>query len=601
MNTTALLNLLPPWNNTANGSLSESCQIQPQHVSITVFLLLVFVVGLVLNVFSVWVFCCRVPKWSSGTVLQFHLALSDVIVTPVAPLMATYFLMDSHWVFGSFMCKLKIVLLIIHFYGSILFLTLISIHRAGEHQLTTEPHGALNKTVQDNKVVYSPGESLSGTLNISTDQDLSCKDIKVNCQGFCGVTSKANDTNWAVEEQYFSSTLSVAEKGTLKRGKHAFPFKFLLPASTPTSFEGNYGKVMYRVRAFIDTPRFSKDYKTEKPFYLLSLFNLNEVPDIQGPSSSSVTKMFTYLLVKTGTVELKAQTDMKGYTPGQVIKITAKIYNQSGKSTGAVVAKLMQKVTYQTKKPTVDTRTLAQVEGAGVKAGKQAEWNEQIIVPPLPQSCLSGCELINLEYFIQISLKFPETSFLLPIHIGNISVDTTAARPSRPPPSNPDPPASEKPSQVQETPPTNPALRTAPKPAPRNRLSMTSPSSALAASPSAPPVDIDCQAIGAGGQTAEALPTKSHSQLDDFEPQAPVFPSAFSYAPGLTFSQNQPQTGPSNNTGPLFCLATGATIPFFSDGGANPMPTLYPLLPPEYSQSPLPGEAPPSYVESFNT
>uniref|UniRef100_A0A6Q2ZLM9 Arrestin domain containing 1 n=1 Tax=Esox lucius TaxID=8010 RepID=A0A6Q2ZLM9_ESOLU len=416
-----------------------------------------------------------------------------------------------------------------------------------------------NLTLKDNKVVYSPGESLSGTLNISTAQDLPCKDIKVNCQGFCGVTSKPNDTAWTVEEQYFSSTLSVADKGTLKRGEHTFPFKFLLPASAPTSFEGNYGKVMYRVRAFIDTPRFSKDYKTEKPFYLLSLFNLNEVPDIHGPSSSAVTKKFTYLLVKTGTVELKAQTDMKGYTPGQVIKITAEIHNQSGKTTGAVVASLMQKVTYQTKKPTIDIRILAQVEGAGVKAGKQAEWKEQIIVPPLPQSLLAGCDLINIEYFIQISLKFPETSFLLPIHIGNISVDTT------------------------------------------NRLSLSSPSAPPSASPSAPPAEMDYQLMGAGGQTTEALPTKSHSQLDTYEPLAPVSPSAFSYAPGLTFSQNQRQIDPSNTTGPLFCLATGATIPFFSDGGANPMPTLYPLLPPDYSSSTLPNEAPPSYVESCSS
>ena len=51
-------------------------------------------------------------------------------------------------------------------------------------------------------------------------------------------------------------------------------------ATAPTSFEGNYGKIIYRVRAFVDTPRFAKDYKIEKPFYLLSLLNLNEVPDI---------------------------------------------------------------------------------------------------------------------------------------------------------------------------------------------------------------------------------------------------------------------------------------------------------------------------------
>lgn len=61
-----------------------------------------------------------------------------------------------------------------------------------------------------------------------------------------------------------------------------------------------------------------------------------------------------------------------------------------------------QKVTYKTKRPMFDLRTIAEVEGAGVKAGKHAEWREQIIVPPLPQSALAGCSLIDIEYFIQV-------------------------------------------------------------------------------------------------------------------------------------------------------------------------------------------------------
>lgn len=39
--------------------------------------------------------------------------------------------------------------------------------------------------------------------------------IKVNCNGFCGITNKVNDTAWTMEEQYFNSTVSVADKGTL--------------------------------------------------------------------------------------------------------------------------------------------------------------------------------------------------------------------------------------------------------------------------------------------------------------------------------------------------------------------------------------------------
>ena len=61
-------------------------------------------------------------------------------------------------------------------------------------------------------------------------------------------------------------------------------------------------------------------------------------------------------------------------------------------------------MTYKTKRLIFDLRTIAEVEGAGVKAGKHAEWREQIIVPPLPQSALAGCSLIDIEYFIQVSL-----------------------------------------------------------------------------------------------------------------------------------------------------------------------------------------------------
>ena len=59
-------------------------------------------------------------------------------------------------------------------------------------------------------------------------------------------------------------------------------------------------------------------------------------------------------------------------------------------------------MTYKTKRVVFDLRTIAEVEGAGVKAGKHAEWREQIIVPPLPQSALDGCSLIDVDYFIQV-------------------------------------------------------------------------------------------------------------------------------------------------------------------------------------------------------
>lgn len=48
------------------------------------------------------------------------------------------------------------------------------------------------------------------------------------------------------------------------------------------------------------------------------------------------------MLVKNGTVILNAKSDLRGYIAGQIIKVSAEIENRSEKSTGHVVASLMQ-------------------------------------------------------------------------------------------------------------------------------------------------------------------------------------------------------------------------------------------------------------------
>lgn len=426
-------------------------------------------------------------------------------------------------------------------------------------------------TFTNNKVVYNPGESISGTVRIKTGHSLQFKAIKVNCVGSCGISSKLNDASWMLEEKYLSSMLSVADKGTLSAGEHSFPFQFLIPASVPTSFEGPFGKILYQIRAFIDTPRFSKDYKTQRPFYLLNVLNLNELPDVEQPSCAVTTKKFNYLLVRTGTLMLKASSDLRGYTPGQVIKLSTEIHNKSGKDTGYVMASLIQRVSYKTKRPVFDLRPIAQVEGAGVKAGKHAEWKEKIIVPPLPQSGLTGCSLIDIEYFIQVSLKSPEAVVTLPIYIGNIAVNLTPSIP-------------------------HPIAQGAPVPA----MPSLSPVPVV---PSAPPAEDDLEGeLGAGGVDSEEIPTKSHSQQDSSGVPLSMSPSVFGQASGPLPMQSQQPTQYSDGSAPLFCLSTGATIPFFTDGNTTPVPTSCPLiLPPEYSTWEYPHEPPPTYEESCSS
>uniref|UniRef100_A0A8D1BUT5 Arrestin domain containing 1 n=1 Tax=Sus scrofa TaxID=9823 RepID=A0A8D1BUT5_PIG len=434
------------------------------------------------------------------------------------------------------------------------------------------------------RVVYSPGEPLAGAVRVrlaaplpfraaasildGLDPRLShslrhqgsrkklvvgclLSAIRVTCTGSCRVSNKANDAAWVAEEGYFNSALSLADKGSLPAGEHSFPFQFLLPATAPTSFEGPFGKIVHQVRATIDTPRFYKDHQCSRVFYILSPLNLNSIPDIEQPNVASTTRKFSYKLVKTGSVVLTASTDLRGYVVGQVLRLQADIENQSGKDTSPVVASLLQKVSYKAKRWIYDVRTIAEVEGASVKAWRRAQWQEQILVPALPQSALPGCSLIHVDYYLQVSLKTPEAIVTLPVFIGNIAVNQVPLSP-RPGPGPP------------------PVV------------------------PSAPPQE-EAEAVASGPHFFSdpvSLSTKSHSQQ-----QQP--PAAFGSVPGAP-EPHPPDGSPAPHPlPPPLCISTGATVPYFAEGSGGPVPTTSTLiLPPEYSSWGYPYEAPPSYEQS---
>ncbi|XP_051040722.1 arrestin domain-containing protein 1 isoform X2 [Phodopus roborovskii] len=394
--------------------------------------------------------------------------------------------------------------------------------------------------LRQGRVVYSPGEPLAGAVRVRLGAPLPFRAIRVTCMGSCGVSNKANDGAWVVEESYFNSSLSLADKGSLPAGEHNFPFQFLLPATAPTSFEGPFGKIVHQVRASIDTPRFSKDHKCSLVFYILSPLNLNSIPDIEQPNVASTTKKFSYKLVKTGSVILTASTDLRGYVVGQVLRLQADIENQSGKDTSPVVASLLQ-VSYKAKRWIYDVRTIAEVEGTGVKAWRRAQWQEQILVPALPQSALPGCSLIHIDYYLQVSMKAPEATVTLPLFVGNIAVNQTPLSPC-------------------------PGLG-------------SSPGALSPVVPSAPPQE-EAEAVASGLHVSDpvSLSTKSHSQ------QQPLSTPLGSLSVTTIDPCVQAGSPARNSLHPPLCISIGATVPYFAEGSGGPVPTTSALiLPPEYS------------------
>lgn len=88
----------------------------------------VFVVGLLFNMVAVYIFRCTLKLRNETTTYMMNLVVSDSLFVLSLPFRIVYFI-KRDWLFGSVMCKISVALFYTNMYGSILFLTCISVDR----------------------------------------------------------------------------------------------------------------------------------------------------------------------------------------------------------------------------------------------------------------------------------------------------------------------------------------------------------------------------------------------------------------------------------------------------------------------------------------
>ncbi|XP_004698992.1 probable G-protein coupled receptor 33 [Echinops telfairi] len=94
-----------------------------------------FIVGITTNGLYLWVLHFKMKK-TVNALLFFHLILSYFISTLIFPFMATSYLQDNHWNFGTALCKVFHCTLSLGTYTSVFFLSAISLDR---YLLTLHP------------------------------------------------------------------------------------------------------------------------------------------------------------------------------------------------------------------------------------------------------------------------------------------------------------------------------------------------------------------------------------------------------------------------------------------------------------------------------
>lgn len=124
-NTVTTDNFTLPW--TVNNTVCPKNDGFKYPLYSTVFSI-VFMVGLVTNVVAIYIFTCSLKLSNETTTYMMNLVMSDLLFVFTLPLRVFYFI-NQNWPFKSILCKLSVSLFYTNMYGSMLFLTCISVDR----------------------------------------------------------------------------------------------------------------------------------------------------------------------------------------------------------------------------------------------------------------------------------------------------------------------------------------------------------------------------------------------------------------------------------------------------------------------------------------
>nr|XP_029136310.1 P2Y purinoceptor 1-like [Labrus bergylta] len=91
--------------------------------------ILVFIIGLVANGWGLKSLLHNWKKLGNVNVFVLNLGLADILYLLTVPFVVVYYLMKSKWIFGEAFCKITRFCFNVNLYGSIGFLTCISVYR----------------------------------------------------------------------------------------------------------------------------------------------------------------------------------------------------------------------------------------------------------------------------------------------------------------------------------------------------------------------------------------------------------------------------------------------------------------------------------------
>lgn len=285
----------------------------------------------------------------------------------------------------------------------------------------------------EDRRVFQPGDTISGRLLLNTDKEITLRGVRIELHGFGHVRIRSGKVTYERRETYlnFQSILlgrAPFQNGSdvkLLPGNYNFPFQFPLPSyGIPTSFEGDYGSVRYWLDAVVDRP-WRTDLNTRSPLVIVERVQIRD-PAFLEPRVKQEDRMLGWPCCPSGQLYTKARIDRLAFCPGQEVKISGIVNNESGKQVVGFEAQLVQKVLF--KAPENTTRTVTEKlyfvkMERGLAPGDQTNVEFDSFVIPSVQPTTKGFGCIDISYEIRFIVRVKKgfnTDVVFPVVITTV-------------------------------------------------------------------------------------------------------------------------------------------------------------------------------------
>jgi hypothetical protein len=272
---------------------------------------------------------------------------------------------------------------------------------------------------KDPSAIFKPGDVVAGQVQLELNAEIKIRGVKLFLQGISrvswdeqksytkGSSSQVSNKNVDIYLDEPLMVLSRVEGNILKSGRYDWPFTVRLPPYVPSTYDGQFGKVMYWAKAVLDRP-WKGDNEFTRPFTVLGQLDLNTETEARKPIEGISETQAGNMCFKAGPVSGHIALKQRGFTSGENIPFVVKISNKSTKCLKNVRVNLSQQVTFRANNQTRRQNTMLKgCQWRDVNAGEVVTWEDSLKnIPAAPPSRLgAGCKSIDVKYMVSLVAK----------------------------------------------------------------------------------------------------------------------------------------------------------------------------------------------------